>query len=356
MVQYYKSDQISHYRINTILNSNQTKKNIEWLLSNGSAALKYLTHRNLLGTVANSKAMKNLWRDVENSPEVQEIFSKQNKDGSWCAGGSWAPNPSYSLKSGIDPYAPKYVTTVWILPLLGEIGYTASDKRIHKACVYTLSNGLFLEPIFDKPTNEISRSGIDFFLCPVGQHMIALGAVNFVDDVKVEKGYKILLCMQQDDGGWVDPKHSEQMGWIRSCLFSTYNATMALYYSKNPAYREALIKGAKFILWHLSTKKDEDLQQFYYHGHNMVRELVMLSELGIGMQTKAVRTILKWLITMYDADEGCFRYTGKTISKYSKKQDGIDSRVAKYRFYHLIESDWLTYHMTRIAVNMTTKS
>jgi hypothetical protein len=26
--------------------------------------------------------------------------------------------------------------------------------------------------------------------------------------------------------------------------------------------------------------------------------------------------------------------------------------VAKYRFYHLIENDWLTYHMTTIAVNM----
>jgi hypothetical protein len=127
---------------------------------------------------------------------------------------------------------------------------------------------------------------------------------------------------------------------------------MALYCSRNPAYEEALIRGAEFILWHLSTKKDCDLRQFYYHGHSMVRELVMFSELGIGLQTRAVRTILKWLMTMYDAKEGCFRYTGKPVSKYSKRQDGIDSRVAKYRFYHMIEDDWLTYHMTRIAANM----
>ena len=39
----------------------------------------------------------------------------------------------------------------------------------------------------------------------------------------------------------------------------------------------------------------------------LVRELVIFSELGIGMQTKAVRTILKWLMTMYDTREGCFR-------------------------------------------------
>ncbi len=338
-----------------ILNLSQIKKNIDWLLTNGSAPIKYLTHKHLLNTAGSTKAMRNLWCDVENSPCVQEIFGKQEKDGSWHAGGSWAHNPSYAVKGGIDPYRPKYVTTVWILPLLGEMGYTVSDKRILKACRYTVSHGLFLNPLFSKPRNEISRSTIDFFLCPVGQYMMALGAVNFVDDVKVEKGYEVLLCMQGDDGGWVDPGHSEQMGWTRSCLFSTYQATMALYYSKNPAYRQALIRAVEFILWHLSTKKDCDLRRFYYHGHSMVRELVMFSELGIGLHTRAVRTILKWLMTMYDAEEGCFRYTGKPISKYSKKEDGIGSNVAKYRFYHTIENDWLTYHMTTIAANMMTR-
>ncbi len=55
---------------------------------------------------------------------------------------------------------------------------------------------------------------------------------------------------------------------------------------------------------------------------------------------------------MYDAEEGCYRYKGKPVSKYLKKEDGIDSAVAKYRFYHLIEDDWLTYLMTKIAANM----
>ena len=335
-----------------ILTSSQIKKNVDWLLANGSAPVRYLTHKHILGTAGSTKAMRSLWCEVENNPCVQEIFGKQEKDGSWCAGGSWAPNPSYAVKGGIDPYRPKYVTTVWILPFLGEMGYTVSDKRIVKACRYVVSHGLFLNPLFRKPRNEISRGTVDLFLCPVGQHMMALGAVNFVDDVKVEKGYEILLCMQGEDGGWVDPGHSEQMGWTRSCLFSTYHATMALYYSKNRAYREALIRGAEFILWHLSTKKESDLQQFYYHGHNMVRELVMFSGLGVGLRTEAVQAILKWLMTMYDAEQGCFRYTGKPVSKYRKRQDGIDARVAKYRFYHVIEDDWLTYHMTTIAVDM----
>ena len=335
-----------------ILNSNQITKNIDWLLTNGSAPIKYLTHKHLLGTTGATKVMRSLWCEVENSPCVREIFGKQENNGSWHAGGSWARKPSYAVKGGIDPFRPFYVTTVWILPLLGEMGYSATDERILKACRYTVSNGYFLNPLFSKPTNEISQSKIDLSPCRFAQYMIALGSVGFVDDERVETGYEVLLCMQRDDGGWFFPRHAEQMGWTRSCPYSTYHAVMALYCSRNPAYKESLIRGAEFILWHLSTKKECNLQQFYYHGHSMVRELVMFSEIGIGLRTKAVQTILKWLMTMYDAEEGCFRYAGKPVSKYSKKQDGIDSRVAKYRFYHMIENDWLTYHMTTIAANM----
>jgi len=334
------------------LSLNQIEKNVDWLLANGSAPVQYLTHKHILGKSGSSKAMRSLWREVEDSPCVREIFAKQEEDGSWHAGGSWAHSPSYTVKGGIDPYRPKYVTTVWILPLLGEMGYSVSDKRILKACRYVISNGYFLELIFNKPTTQIKQTKTDLCPCRFAQYMMALGAVNFVDDAKVEKGYEVLLCMQRDDGGWFYTRHADQMDWTRSCLFSTYHSTMAFYYSGNPAHRKALIRGAEFILWHLSTKKASDLRQFYFHGHNLVRELVMLSELGIGIHTKAVKEILKWLMTMYDAKEGCFRYTGKPVSKYRKKQDGIDATVAKYRFYHVIEIDWLTYHMTTIAANI----
>jgi hypothetical protein len=334
------------------LTSSQVDKNIDWLLYNGSAPIKYLTYRDLLGTSTSTKAMRGLWSEVESSPCVREIFAKQQSNGAWHSGGSWARSPSYSVKGGIDPYRPKYVTTVWILPLLAEMGYTARDKRILKACRYTIANGYFLDPIFSKPTDEISQTETNLCICRFSQYMMALGSVGFVDDEKVEKGYEVLLSRQGNDGGWSNAQHAEQMGWTRSCPWSSYHGTMALYCSNNPAHREALTRGAEFLLWHLSTKKPTDLQQFFYHGHSLVRELVMFSDLGLGLRSKAVRTILKWLQTMYDAEQGCFKYAGKPISRYTNKQDGIDSTVAKYRFYHLIETDWLTYHATRIAANM----
>jgi hypothetical protein len=113
-----------------------------------------------------------------------------------------------------------------------------------------------------------------------------------------------------------------------------------------------LIKALDFLVWHLSTKQAGEIQRFFYHGHSTIHELLMFTELNVGLAEKPVQALLEWLMTMYHAEEGCFRYSGISISKYSRRKDGMDSRVAKYRLYHLIEDDWLTYYATRIGVNL----
>jgi hypothetical protein len=82
----------------------------------------------------------------------------------------------------------------------------------------------------------------------------------------------------------------------------------------------------------------------------------MFSEFGVGLEEKPVWAVLEWLMAMHCPEEGCFKYTGKPISKYSRRKDGMDSRVAKYRLYHLSEDDWLTYYATRIGANLIGKA
>ncbi|GAI16419.1 unnamed protein product [marine sediment metagenome] len=55
---------------------------------------------------------------------------------------------------------------------------------------------------------------------------------------------------------------------------------------------------------------------------------------------------------MYDYEKSHFHYEGKSIGSYKFKEDYMNPRVAKYRLYHLIEDDWLTYYATRIAMNL----
>lgn len=91
-----------------ILDSNQMKKTIDWLLTNGSAPIKYLTHKHVMGTPGSSEVRRRLWCDVGESACVQEIFGKQEENGSWHTGGSWARGPSYTVKGGIDSTVAKY--------------------------------------------------------------------------------------------------------------------------------------------------------------------------------------------------------------------------------------------------------
>ena len=78
------------------LNEEQIDRNIGWLLEHASPPVLYLTHKYILKADPDTPEMAGLWRQVETCRPVQDIFSKQNPDGSWFAGGAWAAKPSYS--------------------------------------------------------------------------------------------------------------------------------------------------------------------------------------------------------------------------------------------------------------------
>ena len=74
----------------------------------------------------------------------------------------------------------------------------------------------------------------------------------------------------------------------------------------------------------------------------------MLAENGFSRVEPAIENLLSWLETMYNEKTGSYRYKGKPISRMTLREDGGDSRVMKYRLFHLVEEEWLTYWMTRI--------
>jgi hypothetical protein len=339
-----------------ILSASQVDKSTAWLLNNGSPPVRYLTHKYILRAPSGSMAMTDLWSDVQTCKDAEEIFSKQREDGSWCSGGSWALKPPYLQKSktgGYDPESPKYVTAIWVLPLLGDMGFTAEDQRIRKACEYVLTykelglyDRIFNDPAFNEDFAQVEICSRFFY------RLAALAKVGLQNDDRVKKGFAALIGAQRADGGWISPGCASQHNWTRSCPFSSYGAALALYSAQNEEYRNPLMKALEFLVWHLSTKQEEEIQSFFYRGHSTIHELLMFTELKVGMEEKPVQALLEWLMTMYHTDEGCFTYVGKSISEYSRRKDGMDSRVAKYRLYHLIEDDWLTYYATRIGANL----
>jgi len=342
-----------------MFNETQLEKNVEWLIAHASPPVVYLTHLNLLNVEPDTQKMKELWGNVQRSSSSREIFGKQREDGSWYDGGSWAHNPTYMQKSGYTPVSPKYVTTAWLLAKLGEMGYTAEDPRVLKACEWVMGwqwqNGVLSE------AKEASKSLKDNpdppnVPCRMSIQIEALAKVGFGSDERLRRSWELMLRWRREDKGWLREDHLDGTAspykiWHRSCPYVSYFSTSALFYSGIPKYRKYAEESLGFILWHMNQKKPEELRRFFWHGHEPLKELLMFSELGFDPEQKPIKGLLGWLEDMYNPDEAYFSYKGRPYSKMTSRRDGANARVMKYRMYHQAEDDWLTYYATRVFHN-----
>ncbi|OGD45346.1 hypothetical protein A3K69_02260 [Candidatus Bathyarchaeota archaeon RBG_16_57_9] len=338
-----------------MLTEAQLERCVAWLMRHGSAPVRYLTKVHLLGYDRASPAARELWEAAQGDPVGAEIFGKQRPDGSWCDGGPWAPKPSYLPMGGYTPVSPKYVTTVWLLSILGDMGYTVEDPRVMRACEWVM--------LWRRPNGVLSETRAPFTVadydenprnvpCRMSVQMDGLARVGFASNQRMVRPWDLLLRWQREDGGWVQEGHRDATAapykvWGRSCPWVSYFAASALHHSGIREYREPLREALGFILWHLDRKRPEEIRRFFWHGHDTVRELVMLGEMGFDPEQPSIRVLTDWLETMHDPGEDCFRYTGKPVSKMSRKLDGGDARVMRYRLFHMIEHDWLTYWAAR---------
>ena len=357
---------------------------IRWLIENASPPVRYLTHKHILKTDCQSKFMQELWRDVECSSGAEEIFSRQNEDGSWFSSGPWGPK-GYRQQTGrgYTLSRPKFVTTAWILPFLGEMGFTAvndtvADERIRQSCEYmldTLQETGFQDHRPDLPPQAVNCCGL--YAIPLR----AFASVGMAADERLQGGWDWLTRCQRTDGGWLNPNHladsrtpSRTRGrwpWDRSCVWGSFFAVQALFYAENVAARRALPAALEFLRWHLLQKDPEHIQTWLYHGHNMVKELLMFSAAGFDMQAQPFPVLLDWLKGYYRPSEGVFRTQEKPISNFVRHVSAIrrefeqkygadywstvaktSAPVLRYHLYHLAEDDWLTYYLIRIALNM----
>jgi hypothetical protein len=183
--------------------------------------------------------------------------------------------------------------------------------------------------------------------CELSIYLRSLGSVGMTTDPRLAKSYELLVKWQRDDGGWALQKHLEERFKTRSCPSSTHDAAVALYQRGDLEYEPALRKALAFLVWHLSLKDVRKLHKFVFRGHHLLTEMQMLSDMGVGLAERPVQAVLKWLMSMYDAEQGRFRYSGR-------KSEATDLGMAgtRYWLFHRIEEDWLTYRMTRIAANL----
>ena len=362
------------------LSTAEIDTSIHWLVENASLPVRYLTYKHILKADPQSEPMQELWRGVECSSEAEEIFSKQNEDGSWFSGGPWGPR-GYRRQTGrgYTLSRPKFVTTAWLLPFLGEMGFTVADERVKQSCEYMLRETGFQSYHPEPPSQTVNCCGL--YAIPLR----AFASVGMAADERLQGAWDWLTWCQRADGGWLNPNHladsptpSKTQGrwpWDRSCVWGSFFAVQALFYAENVDARRVLPTALEFLRWHLLQKDPKHIQTWVYHGHNIVKELLMFSTAGFDMRAQPILALLDWLKGYYRPSEGVFCAQEKPISNFVRhisvirsefeEKHGTDywtavaktsAPVLRYHLYHLVEDDWLTYYLTRIALNMASEN
>ena len=345
--------------MNMMLSNADYEKCIEWILEKASAPVQYMTQLKVLGEKENAKKLMEAWQKVVEDPLSKYIFEKQQPDGSWFTGGPWYPPPSYVQKGGYTAVSPKYVTTVWILRILGDMGYTIKFPEVKKAVDYVfkwqLDNGVITEDrrLLGKPSEKNPVN----VPCRMNIMMDGLSRVGASKDPRYESSIKRLIMWQREDGGWLSEGHKDGSNapykiWDRSCPWSSYFALSALYHSNLSKYKEELIHALNFQLWHLEQKNEIEIRKTFFHGHEPIDELKMLTDLHLGLESNQIKNLIQWLKEMYEPELNHFRFKNQKKFKPVKRADKVSKQVMKYRNFHLIEDDWLTYHILKIETNL----
>ena len=164
---------------------NLTVDPITSLLSSENNAIVYFTRRDLLED--NVKSVKILWK----LPEAKKILKKQQNDGSWKYPAGKKHIRSQENYNQLETYR-----------ILGELvekyGFNREHASIQKAAEF----------IFQFQTEEGDFRGIygnQYATTYSPAIMELLIKAGYQDDSHIEKGFKWLLSMLQEDGGWIVP-------------------------------------------------------------------------------------------------------------------------------------------------------
>ena len=272
------------------------------LLASENEAIQYFARRDLLGEQAGSP--QGLWQ----LPEAQRILKKQLPDGSW---------PRVGVEK--HPAVNYHLIETWLQfrYLVEQYGFTREHPQAQKAAEF----------IFSCQTREGDLRGIlanQYATYYTGAIMALLIQAGYADDPRIEKGFRWLLAMRQDDQGWTIPllthkldratqyrltsEQAEPLEPDRSKPFSHNWTGMVLRaFAAHPKYRHS--KAARTAARLL---KSRFFQPDYYTSYqaasywvrfdypfwwnNLVTALDSLSRIGLSGKDEQIRQALQWLV------------------------------------------------------------
>ena len=284
--------------------SKQFKFNpIHPLINSKNEAITYFTRRDLLGEEV--KSIETLWK----LPIAIKIIKKQKDDGSW----------KYPGKSEYGENKTLFETYKNLGLLVEKYGFNNQNNAIRKAAEY----------IFSCQTEEGDIRGIygtqyaPNYSSAIMEHLIH---ANYEREPRVEKFFKWILSMRQDDGGWASPLRTNKVKYLdvvenspplkpfKSKPFSHMMTGVVLRaFAAHPKYRKSNeAKKAGKLLASRFFKADkypdrrtpEYWEKFTYpfFWTDLLSSLDSLSLIGFTKNEPEIKTALEWFVNKQNED------------------------------------------------------
>ncbi len=272
------------------------------LLSSGDEALQHFARRDLLEERVGP--VDRLWQ----LPEAQRILRKQLADGSWPRSGE-KKHPAVNY----------HLIETWrnFRFMVEQYGFTREHPQARKAAEF----------LFSCQTEEGDIRGFlanQYATYYTGAIMSLLIQAGYGDDLRIEKGFRWLLDMRQNDGGWSIPiithkfdrqtmyrltsQYAEPVQPDRSKPFSHNWTGMVLRaFAVHPQYRESeAAKMAACLLVSRFFQPDRYTSyraasywvrfEYPFWWNNLVAALDSVSLIGLPKDDEQIKKALDWLI------------------------------------------------------------
>jgi hypothetical protein len=252
-------------------------KVLGWLLEERDPSVRYATMRDLMEYDHNDPVLHATREKIPASRMIERIFSKQKAAGHW--------------EHSDSPYLPKYKASYWQVMMLADLGMDRQDPRVRNACRYIFQ---FQHPEggFTCNTEHTARREYTWLIhrgkrlpqknewikkhihegqlsCLTGNIVAALVRLGYEKDIHVRRALEWLVRVQNNDGGWLCPYWSAHIRDKHGCFYGTIGPLDAFSTlspgSRTRAIREAIARGAEFLLMHR-------LYQADHHGYSIINK------------------------------------------------------------------------------------
>jgi hypothetical protein len=320
------------------------------LLDCGNQAIIFFTKRDLLEVKVQS--IEYIW----NLPKAQKILKNQQSDGSWKPGGYKNKDSNTGVKYSLIE------TWRQFRYLIDQYEFNKNHTAIKKASEF----------LFSCQTKEGDIRGIlanQYAPYYTGAIMYLLIKAGYGDDKRIEKGFKWLLKMRQNDGGWVigspgmvdipnltikeacdltSNKNRETMkAFNKSKPFSAAGTGMVIRaFAIHPDYRETeetftavkLLKSKFFKKDNYSSYEHPDNWirfQYPFWWNNLVSALDSISLIGFSREDINISNALHWLMD-HQEKNGLWKVSYSKIHKSTENAKTFEVQL------------WITLAICRI--------